>query len=61
MENQKKLCPFKKQIKREFHRAGQRPADMVLKERLGYCAGERCMAYQKGRCLRLESEGAQSE
>lgn len=29
------------------------------KDRFGKCIGEKCMAYENGRCKRLEREGAQ--
>ena len=28
--------------------------DIIASDRLGYCAGDRCMAYKDGHCLRLE-------
>lgn len=49
-----RLCPFKKQIKKTFRRGKHGEPDMIVSDRLGYCAGERCMAYKDGRCLRIE-------
>lgn len=58
MEKQIKLCPFKKQIKHSFPRDGNRKPCMILTERLDTCAGERCMAYSDGKCLRLSRKEA---
>ena len=33
---------------------------MEITERLGTCAGERCMAYNKGTCLRLAGKEAKT-
>lgn len=48
MKNDKKICPFKKTI---TMRVGRQ-----YSERFAQCAGERCMAYQDGKCLRLSKE-----
>ena len=53
MKNQTKLCPFKKQLRRSFPPRKSGKLDMVITERLDTCAGERCMAYNGGKCLRL--------
>ena len=50
-----RLCPFKKQIKRTIRRGKHGEPDITMSDRLDYCAGERCMAYKDGHCLRLES------
>ncbi len=53
----KKLCPYKKTVEREYSGKNGR---YTLHERFEVCAGERCMAYRKGpfdsksQCLRLE-------
>ena len=49
----RKLCPFKKEITQNYGRDRNRNLKHTAKERLGYCVGSRCMAYQRGRCLRL--------
>lgn len=49
-----RLCPFKKQIKRTFKCGKRGEPDIIASDRLGYCAGDRCMAYKDGHCLRLE-------
>jgi hypothetical protein len=58
MKKQIKLCPFKKKIKRCFPRDIHRNLDIVITERLDTCAGERCMAYSDGKCLRLSGKEA---
>lgn len=58
MKKQTKLCPFKKQMKRSFPRNQRGNLDMVITERLDTCAGERCMAYNDGKCLRLARKEA---
>lgn len=37
----------------------QRDRAESYKDRFGKCIGEKCMAYENGRCKRLEREGAQ--
>lgn len=50
---QKPLCPFKKVVEKDYsHTTGK----TTIMERFDVCAGERCMAYQGNRCLRVESE-----
>lgn len=49
-----RICPFKKQIKRTFKCRKHGEPDIIASDRLGYCAGDRCMAYKDGHCLRLE-------
>ncbi len=53
MKNERKLCPFKKEIGQRYGREKDGKLGHFVKERLGYCAGDKCMAYQNGRCLRL--------
>lgn len=48
----KKICPFKKTVVRKF-----RCGVLSYSERFAGCAGEKCMAFKEGRCLRLESKG----
>lgn len=50
---QKPLCPFKK-VAEKYHSSFT--GKTTTKERFDVCAGERCMAYHGGRCLRVESE-----
>lgn len=52
-----RFCPFKKQIIRKIKR-DRRMAIPELRERFEMCAGDRCMAYTGGRCLRLEGKEA---
>lgn len=52
-----RFCPFKKQIIRKIKR-DRRMAIPELHERFEMCAGDRCMAYTSGRCLRLEGKEA---
>ncbi len=57
METEKKFCPFKKQIKQATQRDGRGMIrTLLVSDRLGYCSGERCMAYKDGRCLRVEKK-----
>lgn len=56
MKNERKLCPFKKEIGQRYGREKDGKLGHFVKERLGYCAGDKCMAYQNGRCLRLTSK-----
>lgn len=58
MKNRTKLCPFKKQIKRSLRNNKYGKPDMEIAERLGTCVGERCMAYNEGKCLRLTRKEA---
>lgn len=57
MGDTEKLCPFKKCIDRDYN---GKTGKTVMHERFEVCAGERCMAYEKGRfedtgrCKRLE-------
>lgn len=53
MKNERRLCPFKKEIGQRYGREKDGKLSHFVKERLGYCAGDKCMAYQNGRCLRL--------
>lgn len=53
MKNERKLCPFKKEIGQRYEWEKDGKLGHFVKERLGYCAGDKCMAYQNGRCLRL--------
>lgn len=53
MKNERKLYPFKKEIGQRYGREKDGKLGHFVKERLGYCAGDKCMAYQNGRCLRL--------
>lgn len=50
MEEQK-LCPFKKSTDRETNGF---TAKQTIHERFEVCAGTRCMAYSRGKCLRLQ-------
>ena len=54
MKDTRKLCPFKKEIGQKYGREQDGKLGHTAKERLGYCAGDKCMAYRDGRCLRLE-------
>ena len=53
MKNERRLCPFKKEIGQRYGREKDGKLGHFVKERLGYCAGYKCMAYHNGRCLRL--------
>lgn len=53
MKNERRLCPFKKEIGQRYGREKDGKLGHFAKERLGYCAGDKCMAYHNGRCLRL--------
>ena len=53
MKNERRLCPFKKEIGQRYGREKDGKLGHFVKERLGYCAGDKYMAYHNGRCLRL--------
>lgn len=48
---ERKLCPFKKTVDRETNGF---TGKQTMHERFEVCAGSRCMAYSKGKCLRLK-------
>lgn len=54
MKNKKKLCPFKKEIVQEYGWEKNGKRSHTIRERLGCCAGNKCMAYCDGSCLRLK-------
>lgn len=58
MDKQKKLCPFKKQLRRTFSRAKGGNPEMTITERFDTCEGDRCAAYKNGKCLRLSGKEA---
>lgn len=45
------LCPFKRTVDRETNGF---TGKQTMHERFEVCAGSRCMAYSKGKCLRLK-------
>lgn len=55
----KRLCPFKKSIVR-IRAYGSKAEKITMQERFDVCAGERCIAYEKGpfedkpHCKRLD-------
>lgn len=51
-KEEKKLCPFKKTTDLEYNGYNSKK---TVHERFEVCAGERCMAYSKGKCLRLKT------
>lgn len=53
------FCPFMRKLTREHWRTAQDRVAESYKDRFGKCIGEKCMAYENGRCKRLEREGAQ--
>ncbi len=52
-EKKSRLCPYKKIIEQSYN--GLTGA-YTTNERFAPCAGERCMAYNSGKCRRLEAE-----
>lgn len=56
MENEKKFCPFKRQIE-----AGYRNGNRKVREKFARCSGSKCMAYKEGVCLRLEDAAKKKE
>lgn len=48
-----------RKLTREHWRTAQDRVAENYKDRFGKCIGEKCMAYENGRCKRLEREGAQ--
>lgn len=53
------FCPFMRKLTREHWRTAQDRVAESYKDRFGKCIGEKCMAYENGRCKRLEREGTQ--
>lgn len=49
---------MRKLTREHWHTAQGRAAESY-KDRFGKCIGEKCMAYENGRCKRLEREGTQ--
>ena len=48
-----------RKLTREHWRTAQDRVAESYKDRFGKCIGEKCMAYENGRCKRLEREGTQ--
>lgn len=59
MSKETRFCPFMRKLTREHWRTAQNRAAESYKDRFGKCIGEKCMAYENGRCKRLEREGTQ--
>lgn len=59
MSKETRFCPFMRKLTREHWRTAQDRVAESYKDRFGKCIGEKCMAYENGRCKRLEREGAQ--
>ncbi len=47
-----RLCPFKKIVERSYSGL---TGKTIENERFAPCAGERCMAYYHGFCMKIES------
>ena len=52
------FCPYKKSTKREVSYSCISRTEITT-ERFGWCSEKKCMAYENGRCKRLEREGTQ--
>ena len=50
------FCPYKKSTKREVSYSWISRTEITT-ERFGWCSEKKCMAYENGRCKRLEREG----
>lgn len=59
MSKETRFCLFMRKLTREHWRTAQDRVTESYKDRFGKCIGEKCMAYENGRCKRLEREGAQ--
>lgn len=59
MSKETRFCPFMRKLTREHWRTAQDRVAESYKDRFGKCIGEKCMAYENGRCKRLEREGTQ--
>ena len=59
MSKETRFCPFMRKLTREHWRTAQDRVVESYKDRFGKCIGEKCMAYENGRCKRLEREGTQ--
>ena len=51
------FCPYKKSTKREVSYSWIGRTEITT-ERFGWCSEKKCMAYDNGRCKRLEEERA---
>ena len=49
------FCPYKKSTKREVSYSWTSCTEITT-ERFGWCSEKKCMAYNNGRCKRLERE-----
>jgi hypothetical protein len=49
------FCPYKKSTKREVGYSWTSRTEITT-ERFGWCSEKKCMAYNNGRCKRLERE-----
>lgn len=54
MSKETRFCPFMRKLTREHWRTAHDRVAESYKDRFG-----KCMAYENGRCKRLEREGAQ--
>lgn len=52
-EKKTQLCPYKKAVEREYNPS---TGKAIVHERFEVCAQSRCMAYEGGKCSRLEAK-----
>lgn len=56
MDKETRFCPFKKEVVRTMERRKSGELAAGYYDKFKQCAGVRCMAYQNGKCLRLQKE-----
>lgn len=56
MDKETRFCPFKKEVTRTMKRGKSEELVTGYYDKFKRCAGEHCMAYQNGKCLRLQKE-----
>lgn len=60
MNKEARFCPFKKEVARTMRRGKGGELVTGYYDKFKSCAGERCMAYKNGDCLRLSGKEAQT-
>lgn len=59
VEKETRFCPFKKEVTRTVRRGKEGELINGYYDKFKGCAGDRCMAYQGGECLRLQKGAGQ--
>lgn len=61
MSKETRFCLFMRKLTREHWRTAQDRAAESYKDRFGKCIGEKCMAYENGRCKRWKEREPSEE